>query len=344
MDDALHGRSKMVVLPTAYGKSVCFQLPALLHPGMLMVICPLRALMQDQIESLRQNGIAGAATLSAVDDAMEKDAKLKRVSRGEIRLLYVSPERILVHSFVDEVARNASKWATWALAADEAHCVSEWGHDFRPAYLYIDRFRRRLAEHRPVAILALTATASLLERLDAVGVGPGPDALAVVLGLCWNVRADAHLGPGPIGVRRLHRQVAWLVPRCDELPAEAVREFDDRATAIGREESGRVFEAKEGGGRRERVRPPEEDVLSVRVDAAAAHPRPPLDVAYKTRVQPGWQVPAQMTALAARGARTFSARAACSVIPRSDALRSLKGRTAGPTTRVLGLVALGRTG
>lgn len=178
MDDVLHGRSKMVVLPTAYGKSVCFQLPALLHPGMLIVICPLRALMQDQIESLHANGIGAAVTLSAIDDAMIKDAKLKRASRGAVRLLYVSPERILVHTFVDEVARSASKWGTWAVAVDEAHCVSEWGHDFRPAYLYIDRFRRRLSEHRPVAMLALTATASLLVREDVLQVLdiPGPVA------------------------------------------------------------------------------------------------------------------------------------------------------------------------
>ena len=170
INGVLRGGSKLVILPTAYGKSLCFQLPALIRPGLVIVICPLRALMQDQIESLCANGIAAAISLSMIDDAIAKAAKFRRLSSGSERLLYISPERMLVRTFVDEVAAHSAAWQVWALAVDEAHCVSEWGHDFRPAYLYIDKFRRRLAAHRPVVLVALTATASALVREDVLQV------------------------------------------------------------------------------------------------------------------------------------------------------------------------------
>lgn len=162
----LQDRSDLVILPTAFGKSLCFQLPALLRGGLSVIVSPLRSLMADQIESLQYSGIAAAVSVSGQDAPEQKAAKLGRVRGNRIRLLYIAPERILVDAFDAEVAQNGKDWRLWALVIDEAHCVSEWGHDFRPAYLAIDNFRRRLKEFHAINVLALTATASELVESD----------------------------------------------------------------------------------------------------------------------------------------------------------------------------------
>jgi ATP-dependent DNA helicase RecQ len=158
--DALAGRDVFALLPTGGGKSLCFQLPALLRPGLTVVVSPLIALMKDQVDALTASGIA-ATFLNSTLGEKESKARFRGLHQGEYRLLYVAPERLMLSGFL-EVLRG---WQIAQVAIDEAHCVSEWGHDFRPEY-------RRLAElrdHFPeVPVMALTATATDRVRLDIV--------------------------------------------------------------------------------------------------------------------------------------------------------------------------------
>jgi ATP-dependent DNA helicase RecQ len=156
VDAVLAGRDAVVLLPTGAGKSVCYQVPALVHAeagrGTTIVISPLIALMNDQVGALGARGIAAAALHSQCDDDA-RAATVERLVRGELALLYVSPERAVLDSFKRLLAR--SRIAMFAI--DEAHCVSQWGHDFRPEYM-------RLAELRAIVpaapMIALTATAT----------------------------------------------------------------------------------------------------------------------------------------------------------------------------------------
>lgn len=164
----MEGQSRLVVLPTAFGKSLCFQLPALLLPGTLFVASPLRSLMRDQLDALAGHGIGCADGVSSQLSAVEKAAAYARLANGQTRLFYLSPERVLIRGFSREVADNLAAWGAWGLAVDEAHCVSEWGHDFRPSYLHLNWFRQVLGhlQGAPVPVLALTATASETVRED----------------------------------------------------------------------------------------------------------------------------------------------------------------------------------
>ena len=168
----LERRSLLVLLPTGYGKSLCFQLPAMLVPAVVLVVSPLRALIRDQVWGLHQLGLQGIASITSFDSSAKKDEKLARLERGEVRLLYVSPERLQIRAFCQSLSRILQRIRVWALVVDEAHCVSEWGHDFRPAYLQIRHFRTDLEATigQRVPILALTATASQLVRTDICNV------------------------------------------------------------------------------------------------------------------------------------------------------------------------------
>jgi ATP-dependent DNA helicase RecQ len=151
VEHLLAGRSAAVVFPTGGGKSLCYQLPALLLDGLTIVVSPLIALMKDQIDVLTRRKIA-AAKLDSTLSADEYREVMRRIRQGELRLLYVAPER-----FQNERFRQAIERARVALfAIDEAHCISEWGHNFRPDYLKLVEFSRRLHAER---CLALTATA-----------------------------------------------------------------------------------------------------------------------------------------------------------------------------------------
>ncbi len=158
--DALAGRDVFALLPTGGGKSLCFQLPALVRPGLAVVVSPLIALMKDQVDGLRANGIA-ATFLNSSLDAKESQARLRGLHRGDYRLLYIAPERLMLPGCISDLR----DWQVNLLAIDEAHCISEWGHDFRPEY-------RKLAELRGlfphVPIMALTATATERVRADIV--------------------------------------------------------------------------------------------------------------------------------------------------------------------------------
>src|SRR5579883_2925216 len=159
LDALLAGEDALVILPTGGGKSLIYQLAGLLLPGTTLVVSPLIALMRDQIRALQERGYPGAAMLhSQVPDA-EQEATLRALQHGRLGLLYVTPERCAEDEFL-AVARQGR---VSLFAVDEAHCVSEWGHDFRPAYLELARAAESLG--RP-PILALTATATPWVRED----------------------------------------------------------------------------------------------------------------------------------------------------------------------------------
>jgi ATP-dependent DNA helicase RecQ len=164
--DALAGSDVLALMPTGGGKSLCFQLPALLRPGVTLVVSPLIALMQDQVRQLRNNGIAAAFINSSLDSA-EISRRTSALLRGEYKLLYLAPERLLLPEFLDDVLRRAAvDPGIHAFVIDEAHCVSEWGHDFRPEYRRLSTLRRR---HPQIPMLAFTATATPRVRTDIIG-------------------------------------------------------------------------------------------------------------------------------------------------------------------------------
>jgi ATP-dependent DNA helicase RecQ len=163
--DILRGRDLLAIMPTGGGKSLCFQLPALLRPGVCIVISPLIALMQDQVRQLQNDGIDATFINSSLERA-EMSRRLARLERGELKLVYVAPERALQAEFESEVLpRLHAAHGISALVVDEAHCVSDWGHDFRPEYRQLHRLRTRFAD---VPIAAFTATATERVRQDIV--------------------------------------------------------------------------------------------------------------------------------------------------------------------------------
>jgi ATP-dependent DNA helicase RecQ len=157
-ESVIAGRDVLALLPTGGGKSLCYQLPALVQPGLTLVISPLIALMKDQVDALSAGGIAATYLNSSIDAATAAE-RIEALDRGAYRLLYVAPERAVTPSF----ARALARWNVRLLAVDEAHCVSEWGHEFRPEYRRIAELRRRLPD---VPLLALTATATERVRVD----------------------------------------------------------------------------------------------------------------------------------------------------------------------------------
>lgn len=161
----LAGRDALAVFPTGGGKSLCYQLPALLLPGTSIVVSPLIALIRDQIGAMRRRGIP-AAGIDSAQSWPERRESERAFAAGELKLLYVSPERLLTPAFLELCTRAEIPF----VAVDEAHCVVRWGHDFRPAYLEVGAFLQRL---RPGRVGAFTATAA-----------PGlRDAIAGSLGL-----------------------------------------------------------------------------------------------------------------------------------------------------------------
>jgi ATP-dependent DNA helicase RecQ len=160
IDDALTGRDVLVLMPTGGGKSLCFQLPALTRDGLTIVVSPLISLMKDQVDALQTSGIP-ATYLNSTLDRQGAVARWRGLHRGEYRMLYVAPERLMLDTFLE----RAVNWNIAQFAIDEAHCISEWGHDFRPEY----RELKKLRTHFPdVPVMALTATATERVRADIV--------------------------------------------------------------------------------------------------------------------------------------------------------------------------------
>lgn len=162
VEEALQNRDLLIIMPTGGGKSLCFQLPALLKTGLTVVVSPLIALMQDQVDALQDNGIGATFLNSSLswDDVRSRESA---ILNGKVKLLYVAPERLMGEKFLPFLDRVRSQIGISAFAIDEAHCVSEWGHDFRPEYRQMKQLRQRYPD---IPILALTATATKRVRQD----------------------------------------------------------------------------------------------------------------------------------------------------------------------------------
>ncbi len=158
--DSLAGRDVFALLPTGGGKSLCFQLPALARAGLAVVVSPLIALMKDQVDALRAGGVAATFVNSSLAPA-ESRARLSGLHHGEYRLLYVAPERLMLSGFLADLPR----WNINLLAIDEAHCISEWGHDFRPEYRQLSSLHDLFPQ---TPMMALTATATERVRADII--------------------------------------------------------------------------------------------------------------------------------------------------------------------------------
>lgn len=156
---ALSGQDALVLMPTGGGKSLCFQIPAMILPGTAIVVSPLISLMKDQVDALRANGVEAAA-LNSANDSFENQAIQSRCKDGTIKLLYVSPEWLLadIQWVMDNVKVSL-------IAVDEAHCISQWGHDFRQEYTQLGSLRE---DFETVPIMALTATADKITRNDII--------------------------------------------------------------------------------------------------------------------------------------------------------------------------------
>ena len=159
VDAALAGRDVLAVMPTGAGKSVCYQVPALLLPGVTLVVSPLISLMQDQVRALVAAGVA-AAYLNSSLTANQQALMLRRAREGRYKIIYVAPERLMTQGFL----RFAQEQPVSMVTVDEAHCISQWGHDFRPSYRQIRAFTGQLPA-RPV-VTAFTATATARVRQD----------------------------------------------------------------------------------------------------------------------------------------------------------------------------------
>lgn len=163
IDQLLFGGDAVGIMPTGAGKSVCYQLPALLLPGITIVVCPLISLMKDQVGALVQAGVRAAYLNSSLSDAQYRKA-LQNAKQGLYKIIYVAPERLLTSSFLSLCASQIISM----VCVDEAHCVSQWGQDFRPGYLDIPTFIQRLSV-RPV-VCAFTATATRQVRQDIISL------------------------------------------------------------------------------------------------------------------------------------------------------------------------------
>jgi len=162
IEDVLSGNDALALMPTGFGKSLCFQIPAMVRPGVGIVVSPLIALMKDQVDALRAGGVAAAAYNSALDGD-EARRILAQLHQGELDLLYISPEKLISGGFLDRL----SEIDVSLFAIDEAHCVSQWGHDFRPEYAALGQLRERFAD---TPLIALTATADKQTRADILRV------------------------------------------------------------------------------------------------------------------------------------------------------------------------------
>ncbi len=162
IQSVLNGEDVLAIMPTGGGKSICYQLPAVLQPGLAIVISPLIALMKDQVDGLRANGIP-AAYLNSTQSQEEQQSVIRAARSGDIKLLYIAPERIPANAapFFDFLRTLRPS----LFAIDEAHCISSWGHDFRPEYLKLSVLKREMPE---IPIIALTASADKVTQNDIV--------------------------------------------------------------------------------------------------------------------------------------------------------------------------------
>jgi ATP-dependent DNA helicase RecQ len=164
IDNVLQKKDTLALMPTGGGKSLCYQVPALIFEGLTLVISPLIALMKDQVDALRLNGIE-AEFLNSTQSPSDQEQVLQRAAQGKLKLLYLAPEKLMsgdqYSSFLDTIKRSTIS----LIAIDEAHCISHWGHDFRPEYLMLARLKKVFPG---VPMIALTATADKVTRKDII--------------------------------------------------------------------------------------------------------------------------------------------------------------------------------
>ncbi|MDN3699678.1 ATP-dependent DNA helicase RecQ [Vibrio cortegadensis] len=160
IDLAISGQDSLVIMPTGGGKSLCYQIPALVREGITLVISPLISLMKDQVDQLKADGVAA----ECINSTMSRDDLISvynRMNSGQIKLVYASPERVLMHDFIDRLHNLPLSM----IAVDEAHCISQWGHDFRPEYALLGQLKQQFSH---VPFMALTATADDATRVDII--------------------------------------------------------------------------------------------------------------------------------------------------------------------------------
>src|SRR3954465_8578311 len=208
VESVLAGRDTLVVLPTGGGKSLCYQVPALMLPKLTVVLSPLISLMKDQVDALTARGLPATFVNSTLPSSQVSD-RLARAMRGDVKLLYVAPERFDFGTTAERL-RDAG---VSLLAVDEAHCISEWGHDFRPSYLRIAQVREKLGWPPTVA---LTATATPPVRQDIARQRRLENAETIITGfdrtnLRYHVvptRSDAEKDQALIDILEKHEGVA----------------------------------------------------------------------------------------------------------------------------------------
>ncbi|MEP7107889.1 MAG: RecQ family ATP-dependent DNA helicase, partial [Ferruginibacter sp.] len=161
IENVLAKNDSIVLMPTGGGKSLCYQIPALIFEGVTIVVSPLIALMKDQVDALKLNGIA-AAFLNSTQSIFEQSAIIQRMKKNQLKLLYVAPERLLGQNSLLNYLKDIN---TSLFAIDEAHCISHWGHDFRPEYLVLGQLKKQFPG---TPVIALTATADKLTKIDII--------------------------------------------------------------------------------------------------------------------------------------------------------------------------------
>lgn len=237
IDNILSGRDVLGIMPTGAGKSVCYQVPAMLLEGITIVISPLISLMKDQVEALVQSGVPAAFINSSLTYSQYLEV-FRRASNGAYKIIYIAPERLVTDEFIAFAERSRIAMVT----VDEAHCVSQWGQDFRPSYLKITEFISRLS-YRPI-VSAFTATATAEVRADIAAILRLNDPFVITTGfdrqnLYFEVRRPAKKLEALINILNENKNKCCIVYCLTRKNVEAVcQELEDRGFAATRYHAG----------------------------------------------------------------------------------------------------------
>jgi ATP-dependent DNA helicase RecQ len=200
INEVLDGKDCLVIMPTGAGKSICYQVPAMAIPGTMIVVSPLIALMKDQVEALKANGIEAAFINSSIDHRTEQE-QLKKLQNGNLKLLYLSPEKLQTHDMYHRLQSAEIS----GFAIDEAHCISVWGHDFRKEYGKLGFIKKKWPD---TPVLALTATADKISRRD-IAIQLNLHNPKVLIGSFNRPNLSLRVRPG----QQVYRQVKSIVER-----------------------------------------------------------------------------------------------------------------------------------